>query len=136
MLNFSELNPQGYDQKRKLFRTNSFVLAQSSAKKFYVEQLTVKSSPNNIKYQTDTELSNEYWNIISASKTSNVSWETLGTQKPYNQSSKRYLLCLNEKLVIVIALHKAENMLNKTSEIISKFRRRNKYMLASYDSKD
>ena len=81
MLNFSELNPQGYDQKRKLFRTNSFVLAHSSAKKFYVEQLTVKSSPNNIKYQTDTELSNEYWNIISTNKTSNVSWEILGTHE-------------------------------------------------------
>ena len=36
--------PQGYDQKRKLFRTNSFVLAHSSAKKFYIKQLTVKSS--------------------------------------------------------------------------------------------
>ena len=36
--------PQGYDQKRKLFPTNSFVLAHSSAKKFYIEQLTVKSS--------------------------------------------------------------------------------------------
>ena len=36
--------PQGYDQKRKLFRTNRFVLAQSSAKKFYIEQITVKPS--------------------------------------------------------------------------------------------
>ena len=36
--------PQVYDQKRKLFRTNSFVLAHSSAQKFYIEQLTVKSS--------------------------------------------------------------------------------------------
>ena len=35
---------QGYDQKRKLFCTNSFVLAQLSAKTFYIEQLTVKSS--------------------------------------------------------------------------------------------
>ena len=35
---------QGYDQKRKFFRTNSFVLAHSSAKKFNTEQLTVKSS--------------------------------------------------------------------------------------------
>ena len=26
--------PRGYDQKRKLFRTNNFVLAHSSAKKF------------------------------------------------------------------------------------------------------
>ena len=37
-------NPQGYDQRRKLFRTNSFALAHSSAKEFYIEQLTVKSS--------------------------------------------------------------------------------------------
>ena len=35
---------QGYDQKRKLFRTSSFVLAHSSAKKFYIEQLIAKSS--------------------------------------------------------------------------------------------
>ena len=41
---FSELNPQDYDQKRKLFRTNSFVLAHSSAKKIYNEELTLKST--------------------------------------------------------------------------------------------
>ena len=39
-----EKNPYGYDQKRKLFHTKSFVLAHSSVKKFYIEQLTVKSS--------------------------------------------------------------------------------------------
>ena len=44
------------------------------------------------------------------------------------------LVYLNEKLVI--ALHKDDNMLNKRSEAISKCRQRNKYMLASYDSKD
>ena len=89
---------------------------------------------NKIKYQTDTELSNEYRNIISASKTSNIFWEILGTHKSYNQSSKRCLLCLNEKLAI--ALHKSDTMLNKRSEVISKCRRRNKYMLVNYDSKD
>ena len=36
--------PQGYDEKRKLFCANSFVLAHSSAKKFYNKQLTLKSS--------------------------------------------------------------------------------------------
>ena len=35
---------QDYDQKRKLFRTNSFVLAHSSAKKILNEQLTLKST--------------------------------------------------------------------------------------------
>ena len=52
----------------------------------------------------------------------------------YNQSSKRCLLCLNEKLAI--ALHGDDNMLNIRSEVISKCRHRNKYMLANYDSKD
>ena len=61
-----------------------------------------KKTFNNIKYQTDTELSNEYCNIISANKTSNISWEILGTHKSYNQSSKRCLLCLNEKLAIAV----------------------------------
>ena len=51
-----------------------------------------KKKFNNIKYQTDTELSNEYWNIISANKTSNLSWENLGTHKSYNQSSECVLI--------------------------------------------
>ena len=70
-----------------------------------------KKTFNNIKYQTDTELSNEYWYIISAKKTPNISWEILGTHKSYNRSSKRCLLCLNEKLAI--ALHKDDNMQTK-----------------------
>ena len=65
---------------------------------------------NNVKYQSDTELSNEYWNIISAKKTLNKSWEILVTQKSYKQSSKRCFLCLNEKLAIT--LRKDDNMLN------------------------
>ena len=34
-------NPQNYDQKRKIFLTNSLVLAHSSAKKSYNEQITL-----------------------------------------------------------------------------------------------
>ena len=94
----------------------------------------IKKAFNNVKYQTDTELSNEHWNIVSAKKTPNKSWEILLTQKSYNQSSKRCLLCLNEKLAIT--LRKDDNMLNKISEEISKCRHRNKHMLANYDSKD
>ena len=39
-----EKTPQVYDQKRKSFRTNSFVLAHSSTKKIYNGQLTLNSS--------------------------------------------------------------------------------------------
>ena len=35
---------------------------------------------------------------MSAGKSLDISWEILGTHKSYNQSSKRCLLCLNEKL--------------------------------------
>ena len=94
-----------------------------------------KKTFNNIKYQTDTELSNEYWKIMSAGKSLDISWEILGTHKSYNQSSKRCFLCLNEKLAI--ALHgDGLNMLNKRSEVINKCRHRNKYILDNYDSKD
>ena len=93
-----------------------------------------KKTLNKIKYQTDTELSNKYWNIITANKTPNKAWEILGTHKSYNQISKQYLPCLNEKLAI--ALHKDDNMLNRRSEVISKCRHRSKYTLANYDSKD
>ena len=67
------------------------------------------------------------------SKQNFVSREIFGTHKSYNQSSKRCLLCLNEKLTI--ALLKDDYILNKRSEIISKCRHRNKYILDNYDSK-
>ena len=54
-----------------------------------------------------------------------IYWEILGTHKLYNQSSKRCLPYLKDN-----------NMLNKRSEVISKCRHRNKYMLTKYDSKD
>ena len=99
-----------------------------------VDMRTIRKHSTTSKYQTDTELSNEYWNITSANKTSNISWEILRTHKSCNQSPKRCLLCVNEKLAI--ALYKDDNMLNKRSDIISNCKHRNKYMLASYDSKD
>ena len=39
-----EKTSQVYDQKRKIFRNNSFVLVHSSTKKIYNEQLTLNSS--------------------------------------------------------------------------------------------
>ena len=114
-----------YHTKRRKFANKNLLWELS-----YVNH---KKTFNNIKYQTDTELSNEHWNIISANKTLSISWEILGTHKSYNQSSKRCLLCRNEKLAI--ALHEDDNMLNKRSEVISRCMHRNKYMLANYDKK-
>ena len=71
----------------------------------------IKKTFNNIKFQTDTELSNKYGNIKPAKKSLNISWEIFGTHKSYNRSSKRCLLCPNEKLAIT--LHRDDNMLKK-----------------------
>ena len=108
-------------QQRKKIQKQKFIIAL--AKQHSRSDMRAIGTFNYIKYQTDIELSNKYWNIISANKISNTSWEILGTPKSYNQSFKRCLLCLNEKLAI--ALHKDDNMLNKKSEIISKCRHRN-----------
>ena len=100
----ASITPNEENPKTKIY----YGVCETAFKRRYANH---KKTFNNIKYQTDTELSNEYWNIISANKTSNISWEFLETHKSYNQSPIQCLLCLNEKLAI--ALHKDDNMLNK-----------------------
>ena len=70
-------------------------------------------------YQTDIGISYQQTKLCS--------------HKSCKQSSKRFLLCLYEKLAFVLLTD--NNMLNKRFEVISKCRHRNKYMLANYDSK-
>ena len=80
-------------------------------------------------YQTNIEILNHQ------KKTLNISWEIFGTHKSYNRSSKRCLLCPNEKLAI--ALHRDDNMLRKIgSDKQVQARKLANYMLANYDSKD
>ena len=84
-----------------------------------------RKSFKNRKHETDTELSNDIWKFKEQ-------WEVLVIHQSYN--TKRYILCLNEKLAM--ALQKQDNILNKRTEIITKYRHSNKYKLANYDSKD
>ena len=88
----------------------------------------------NRKYKTNTELSNEIWKLKEQNKNVDISWEIISIHQSYNTSTKRCILCLNEKLTI--ALHKEDNILNKRTEIISKRRHSIKYNLANYDTKD
>ena len=84
------------------------------------------------KNKTDTELSNEICKLMEQSKKLDIPWKTLVIHPSYN--TKQYTLSLNEKLAI--APHKQDNILNKRTEIISKYRHSNKYKLANYESKD
>ena len=64
-------------------RKQKFIMALLK-QHFSSDMLNMKKTLNNIKYQTDTELSNKYWNIISANKSSNISW----IWEPANHATK------------------------------------------------
>ena len=53
---------------------------------------------------------------------------------PFNTTKRKCYLCPNEKLEI--ASYKGDNLLNKRSELISKFRHQNKFTLLRRESKD
>ena len=93
-----------------------------------------KKSFNHRNRKSVTELSNEFGKIKDNKRSANITWEILGRHQAYSASSKRYSLCLNEKLKI--ALHRNNNMLNRRTEILNKCRHKNKCSLISYDSKD
>ena len=80
------------------------------------------------------ELFNEMLKSKEQNKNAHILWEILGIHQLYNTSTKRCMLCLNEKLAI--ALHKEGNVLNTRIEIISKCKHSIKYNLVNYDTKD
>ena len=95
VLHKASITPNEENSKTKLY----YGVSETAFKLRYAKH---EKKFNSIKCQTDTELSDEYRNIISAKKTSNISWEILGTHKSDNQSSKRCLLCPNEKQAITL----------------------------------
>ena len=120
---------QAYISSENLKKKIFYGISETKLKTRYSNH---KKSFNHEKYKNDTQLSDELWKT-KVSKEEQVSvWKILGQYQPDNVNTKQCLLCLNEKLQI--ATYWGNNMLNKRTEIISKFRHRNKYTLASYDS--
>ena len=67
-------NTKQVSHQTKKIRKQKFIMELAK------QHLSTDKRPiKNIKFQTDTELSKEYWNIVSANKTSNISSEILGT---------------------------------------------------------
>ena len=73
-----------------------------------------------VKYKNATELSKEVWRIKELGGQHQIKWKIISQHPPFNPSSKRCQLCLHEKLEILE--HDGPELLNKRSEIISKFR--------------
>ena len=60
-----------------------------------------------------------------------VKWTVIKNMPAYNNISRRCLLCLQEKLCI-IEHEKQEHLLNKKSELVTKCRHANKFLLKNY----
>ena len=78
-------------------------------------------------YSKDTELSKEIWRLKEKNATFEVRWKIRRLCPSYEPSSKKCLLCLNEKMDILE--YDGSNLLNKRSEIISTCRHRLKHSL-------
>ena len=95
-----------------------------------------KLSFNNRKYKNSTTLSTHVWEL---KETHNVAptlkWSIMKHARSYSINTRSCALCLQEKYEILNYPIK-RNLLNKRSELISKCRHTNKFLLANYKSKD
>ena len=77
--------------------------------------------------KNSTELSKKIWEIKESGKEYSLTWEIAKKAFPYQGGRTKCDLCLTEKLLIVT--NQSEFLLNKRTEMISKCRHRNKFLL-------
>lgn len=86
------------------------------------------------KYSHETSLSTYVWELKANGKTPSLTWSIVKSVPSYSNISKKCLLCLYEKLAI-ITYESPDDLLNKRSELISKCRHENKYLLKNYKNR-
>lgn len=67
--------------------------------------------------------------------TPNLKWSIVKEIKSHNNATRSCRFCLYEKFAIP-NYPSQDHPLNKTSELVSKCRHQNKFLLANYQSKD
>ena len=82
------------------------------------------------KYWNRTKLSKYIWNLKREGKNFRVNWNILRKAPAYSNLSKRCDHCLTEKLMIISA--DKSTLLNKRSELISKWRHQTKFYLSNF----
>ena len=105
----------------KYFIPSSYIYSKCKQKRYKEICKTIfkkrytnhKNSSSLFKSKNDKALSTEYWTLIR------LKWEIKRPYKAYNPTFNKCNLCLNEKLVITDNAEK--NLLNKRSEVISKY---------------
>ena len=125
------LSSNGQDKKqsrKSLFRTNRRTMETKKLR----TQIFIQQN----KYAHSTALSKYVWDCKDKIKqTPEISWKIVKSAPEYTNTSERCVLCLEEKMAI-ITYPDQEKLLNKRSELISKCRHQNKFLLKYYDSND
>jgi len=86
----------------------------------------IKSIKNRT-YEKETELSKYIWTMKDQGTDYKIKWDIKAKCLPYQCGSRRCDLCTTEKMTI--ARENPDCMLNKRSEIVSKCRHSNKFLL-------
>ena len=105
-----------------------FGLVKNSFKERYANHL---KSFKHERYKNETTLSSYIWHLREIGQTPIINWSVAKRAPSYNPASKRCRLCLAEKTLI---LENASDpkMLNTRTEIFSKCRHRNPFLLSEY----
>ena len=99
--------------------------------RFYNHKNSIKSES----YRNDTTLSSYLWGLRGKHNVfPTLTWSVVKSVPGYSNISKRYLLCLTEK-VLTATYENPEELLNKRSELMAKCRKR-KFLLSNYKSND
>ena len=108
-------------------------LAEGKWKKRYYNH---KNSFNHKRYSHETTLSSYVWHLNETLDINpNLKWSVVRCATPYSNISKKCLLCLYEKLV-VITYPRQHNLLNKRLELFCKCRHENKCFLKNFRVND
>ena len=108
--------------------SNSFVYYGTSEGEFKSRYNNHTKSFRHRECMNKTELSKHVWNLKDHGLDNNLSWEIHKKASPYQCGSKRYGLCLSEKVSIMCA--DPDILLSKRTGLISKCRHRIKFLLA------
>ena len=101
-------------------------------KRFYNHNSSFK---NELK-MSNTTLANPVWDLkLKHNVTPTLKWYILKSVAPYSNITKKCRLCLQEKFEI-LSYPNPDELLNKRSELVSKCRHMNKFLLANYKAND
>ena len=88
-----------------------------------------------VKYSSETTLSKHHWEVKNQTNQNlSLKWSVIKSVPSYSNVSKNCPLCLHEKYEI-LHYEQPKDLLNKRSEIISKCRHLNKYLLKDFKKK-